>query len=372
VSAVNRWEKFLSIDRRWIYLLIGLVVLVPFFFVKGNSMVERVMLPAPGSSDSTAMILTPVGPSPLGLGQIVPSQEVISIYNLVDSLGPENAIMIGWDFDPGTEAENQPMGVALLRHAFSRRVPVFITAYSALGQGLAENGLASVFDQRVPGNFAFVRWADWEYCREAGRAGRDSLEAVWETTHDLPEDMRGWVFEGVDLVHLGFLPYFGLVILGMGTSIVTQYPTDMYDNDISEMPILQAHRNLRKVDLAVTLAGSAACMSWVVYGTSRVGLPVAFGVTAVMATDYFPYIQSGQIVGMLGGMRGAAEYEILIADGGYTVPPGETDPVITGRGFRGMDVQSMTHILIILLVIMGNLAYFAGGIHKKTAIKARR
>jgi hypothetical protein len=329
----NSWERFLNIDRRWIYLLVAVVVIVPFF--------ARMGLP------------------------VVPTREVEDIYNLIDSLGADDAIFIGWDFDPGTEAENQPMGIAVLRHALARNVPVFITAYSPLGQGLAEQGLASVFDTREPGNFEFVPWAAWEPLRDAAASGRDSLEAAWTAAgNTLPQGARGWVFEGIDLVHLGYLPYFGLVILGMGTSIANQYPTDAYGNDLREMPILQAHKNLREIDLAITLAGSSACMSWVVYGTSRVGLPVAFGVTAVMATDYFPYIQSGQVVGMMGGLRGAAEYEVLETEGGYTES--------TGKAYRGMDVQSLAHILIILLVIMGNVAYFAGGFHKKTVLKSRR
>jgi hypothetical protein len=326
------WERFLNIDRRWIYLLIAIVVIVPFFV--------RMGLP------------------------VVPTQEVRSIYTLVDSLGPEDAVMIGWDFDPGTEAENQPMGVAVIRHAFARHIPVFVTAYSPLGQGLAEQGLASVTDVRIPGNFAFVPWTDWEPVRAAGYEGRESLEAAWEVDNDLPAGARGWVFEGVDFVHLGYLPAFGVVILGMGTSIANQFPNDAYGNNLRDMPILQAHKNLREIDLAVTLAGSSACMSWVVYGTSRVGLPVAFGVTAVMATDYFPYIQSGQVIGMMGGLRGAAEYEVLETEGGYTE--------VTGKAYRGMDVQSLAHVLIILLVILGNVAYFAGGFHKKTALKSRR
>jgi hypothetical protein len=327
------WEKFLNIDRRWLYLLIAVVVIVPFFI--------RMGLP------------------------VVPSDEVRSIYNLVDSLGPDNAIFIGWDFDPGTEAENQPMGVAVLRHALDRHVPVFITAVSPLGQGLAEQGAASVFDTRIPGNFVYVPWAEWEPFRAAGYVGRDSLESAWKAAgNSLPEGARGWVFEGVDFALLGYLPYFGLVVLGMGTSIATQYPTDAYGNNLREMPMLRAHKNLREIDLAVTLAGSTACMYWVVYGTSRVGLPVAFGVTAVMATDYYPYIQSGQIVGMMGGLRGAAEYEVLEHEGGHT----ET----TGKAYRGMDVQSLAHILIILFVILGNIAYFAGGFHKKTALKSGR
>lgn len=329
----NTWERFLNIDRRWLYLLIALVVIIPFFI--------RMGLP------------------------VVPTQEVRSIYTLIDSLEQDDAIFIGWDFDPGTEAENQPMGIAVLRHTFDRHVPVFITAVSPLGQGLAEQGVASVFDTRVPGNFVYVPWTEWEPVRAAGYVGRDSLESAWEAAgNSLPEGARGWVFEGVDFAHLGYLPYFSLVVLGMGTSIANQYPTDAYGNDLREMPMLQTHKNLREVDLAVTLAGSSACMYWVIYGTSRVGLPVAFGVTAVMATDYFPYIQSGQIVGMMGGLRGAAEYEVLETEGGYTE--------VTGKAYRGMDVQSLAHILIILLVILGNVAYFAGGFHKKTAMKNRR
>jgi hypothetical protein len=330
---MNFWEKMLNIDRRWIYLAIAIIVIVPFF--------ARMGLP------------------------VVPTREVESIYNLVDSLGPEDAIFVGWDFDPGTEAENQPMGVAVLRHAFSRHVPVFITAYYPLGQALAQQAVGGIFDTRVPGNYAFVPWTEWESMRAAGFAGRDSLETAWTAAgHALPEGARGWVFEGVDYAFLGYQPSFYLVILGMGTSIASQYPTDTNGNPVPEMPILQAHKTLRDVDLAVTLAGSTTCMTWVIYGTSRVGLRVAFGVTAVMATDYFPYIQSGQIVGMMGGLRGAAEYEVLETQGGYTD--------VTGKAYRGMDVQSLAHIAIILMVVLGNIAFFAGGFNKKTALKARR
>ena len=83
MTNTNKWEKLLNIDRRWLYLLIAVVVIAPFFI--------RMGLP------------------------VVPTQEVRSIYNLVDSLGPDDAIFIGWDFDPGTEAENQRRAQATAR-----------------------------------------------------------------------------------------------------------------------------------------------------------------------------------------------------------------------------------------------------------------
>ena len=143
-----------------------------------------------------------------------------------------------------------------------------------------------------------------------------------------------------------------------------QYPSDAHENSTGEMPMLQEHKSLREVDLALSCSGSAACVWWVTYAREKIGLPVAFGVTAVMATDYFPCLQAGQVVGMMGGLRGAAEYEVLLARNGITSS--------TDKAFTGMDVQSAAHILIILLIIMGNIAFFAGGFHKKILLKGGR
>ena len=56
-------------------------------------------------------------------------------------------------------------------------------------------------------------------------------------------------------------------------------------------------------------------------------------------------LRAGQIKGMLCGLPGAAEYEILLNRPGKTV--------------KLMDAQSMGHLWIIVLVILGNIAYYA-------------
>jgi hypothetical protein len=63
-----------------------------------------------------------------------------------------------------------------------------------------------------------------------------------------------------------------------------------------------------------------------------------------MAPKFYAFYGAGQIVGLLGGMKGAAEYEILLER--------------PGTAFRGMDIQSLVHFLIIGLVIFGNIGYF--------------
>ena len=80
------------------------------------------------------------------------------------------------------------------------------------------------------------------------------------------------------------------------------------------------------------------------YVGSRYNVTVMAGVTAAMVTTYDPYVASEQMYTMVGGLRGAAEYESLIEK--------------TGGASRGMLAQSTAHIYVILLIILGNIAYF--------------
>jgi hypothetical protein len=55
-------------------------------------------------------------------------------------------------------------------------------------------------------------------------------------------------------------------------------------------------------------------------------------------------LRAGQLVGLLGGMKGASEFEKL------------TD--FEGKGTKFMLSQSFAHSIIIIFIIIGNLAYF--------------
>lgn len=73
------------------------------------------------------------------------------------------------------------------------------------------------------------------------------------------------------------------------------------------------------------------------------GVPIATAIVAVNVPNMTPYVQSGQITGMIPSMKGAAGYESLMG--------------ISGLGIRGMDAQSISHITILGLVILGNIVY---------------
>jgi hypothetical protein len=104
--------------------------------------------------------------------------------------------------------------------------------------------------------------------------------------------------------------------------------------------------NYHDIDFIYLVADNSILDYWISIVNAQYGTPVGAGVTAVMAPKVFAYVGSGQMTGLLGGMRGAAEYEILIDE--------------KDKGFQGMDVQSLVHLLIIGMVILGNAGYFLG------------
>jgi len=50
---------------------------------------------------------------------------------------------------------------------------------------------------------------------------------------------------------------------------------------------------------------------WITKMHPQSGTPVISGPTAVGAPKYYAYLNAGQLVGMVAGMKGAAEYEKL-------------------------------------------------------------
>lgn len=101
------------LDRRWIFLLMALAVLIPLLVHYDASM------PA-----------TPI---------------VQAIFDKIESL-PEGAlVLISYDFGPATIPENQPMADALVRHCMERNLKVVMVALWATGPPQIEATIQSVF-----------------------------------------------------------------------------------------------------------------------------------------------------------------------------------------------------------------------------------
>jgi hypothetical protein len=71
----------------------------------------------------------------------------------------------------------------------------------------------------------------------------------------------------------------------------------------------------------------------------------------VSAPAFYPFLDAGQLKGLIGGMKGAAEYENLLEQ--------------IGTASAGMDAQSVAHGMIIFFIIFANFFYFLGKRRKR-------
>ena len=104
-------------------------------------------------------------------------------------------------------------------------------------------------------------------------------------------------------------------------------------------------RDFRAIDCVVTVSAYVgAPETWITVGNAKFGKKVILGGGAIGASDYYPFLQSGQICGLLPGLRGAAEYESALK--------------CPDIGSKRMWSQLYTHAFAIFLIVLGNIEYF--------------
>jgi len=263
-------EKLSTLDRRIIFLLIGLCVIIPLLL--------NLRIP------------------------FTTTKPVEDLYSTIDKLPPDSIVYLACDYDPGSMPELYPMTLAILRHLFSRGVRVISGSLWAPGPPLIERAFRIVGEE--------------EYHKKYG----------------------------VDFVNLGFKEGREIVMVSMGNSIPGTFPTDYYGTPISDIPLMKGVQNFSQIQMIVSIsAGYPGTKEWVQQVQSRFQVVMGAGCTAVSAPEYYPYYQSGQLIGLLGGMKGAAEYEQLVKS--------------PGLGVSGMVAQSTVHLLIILFILFGNIVF---------------
>lgn len=270
------FEKMMLLDRRWIYLFIGLAVIVP----------------------TIKSFKVPVSISP----------EVRKVYDFVENVEPGKHLLICMDYDPSSMAELNPMAEAIIHQAFRRDIKIIFVTLSQFGAGLVE-----------------------------------------QITSKLAE--RHNKVRGVDYTFLGYRPYPAIIILAMGIDFRVPFPEDYYDTPLDSLPVMRGIKNYDSVEGVIEITSGSTAESWLAYGNGRYGFPLALGITGVMSADYYQYLPSKQIFGIIPGVKGAAEYEELVG--------------VYGEGTDQMPYQVVAHAVIIVFIFISNVAYFASRRKKK-------
>ena len=267
----NTFLKIGSIDRRWIFLIIAAVVIVPLII-------------------------------PVGL-PIRPTDTTKNVYDSIEKLPAGSKVLLSVEYSPSTRPENHPMTISILRHLFKNNHKVFITCLWPDGQFMAQDAINQVAKQEFNKTY------------------------------------------GIDYVFLGFRPGNEAVVKGIVSNLRKLYTVDVYQKKIDEIPLMNGINNFKDFDfLFSSSAGFPGTIEWVQYASDPTGIPMASGVTSIQVNEVMPYVQAGQMVGVLAGMPGAAEYEALINQ--------------KGSATSGMDAQSVAHLVIVLFIILGNVSFF--------------
>lgn len=236
---------------------------------------------------------------PMGL-PVKPEPGVQAIHAAVEELKPGDKVLISADFDPASEPELYPFLEASLAHLFSRGARVVIMDLWPQAPNLVEKALRATGEGKT---------------------------------------------RGVDYAHLGYKEGRQLVIQQVGERIEGAYPKDSRGTPLSEIPLMQEAKKLSDFALMLNVsAGSPGTKEWLEYGQSRFRFKMGASCTSVMAAEYTPFVQNGQLIGIAGGLPGSAMYEQMT---GWK-----------GKATRGLDVLNFGHILIIVSIILGNIAYF--------------
>ncbi len=235
------------------------------------------------------------------------SPEVQMLNDAMNKVPDGGLVLFAMDYDPPSAPELQPMAVAAFKVALAKKFKMVII-------GLWPQG-------PMQANMAFET-----------------------ATHD-PRFKDVKLTYGVDYVNLGFQSGNEAVIQKMGSDIPTTFPRDYAGTPVDQLPLMKGIKNLGNFDFMVNIsAGYPGTREWVQFGADRFGLKMVSGSTAVQTTEMSPYVGK-QLLGLMGGMRGAAEFEQV---SGYP-----------GRAIKFMVGQSVAHVIVIVFIVIGNIAYFA-------------
>lgn len=280
--ATDFFVKLMKLDRRWVFLFLAIVCVVTYIL-------------------------------PIEIPIIV-EKEVSTIYEFVDSLPPGEIVLIAIDYAPNSMAELHPMTYVIAEHCWRKNLKIIFTSLSQEGPGMADQAIRDISDSlkidRTYGDQAFK--------------GRE-------------------ITNGIDYVFLGYKPYYALVILGMGQDFRLPFPSDYYGTRLDSLPMMKGVINYDQVACVIDISGGNITDAWISYGQGRFGFPLALGLTGVMTAQYYPFLGSDNIFGLMGGLLGAAMYEDM-ADN-------------PGRAKEGMAVQLSAHMVIILFIVMGNVGF---------------
>lgn len=241
-----------------------------------------------------------------------PSKMTRDIFAAVDDLPEGSRILVALDYDPAGRGELQPMANAFTRHCALKKHKIYYMTIWPQGPPIIQNCI-SILEKEFP---------DYEY--------------------------------GVDYVNLGFRAGLEGVIKVIVTNLKQSFSTDQAGTRLDQIAMTRDIKSIQEMDLIVSVsAGDPGVKEWIQYASTPYSIPTVSGCTGVQAPIVYPYIPR-QLIGVLGGIKSAAEYEQALIEGYPVLAENEN----AQEALRRMGPQVVAHVLMIALIILGNVIFF--------------
>jgi len=286
--------KLGNLDRRIIFLLIGLSVLIP--------LLNPNLIDLPLGQDRNTKI----------------------VYDSISELQEDDKVLISFAYGASTKPEVHPMAIALLNQLFSKGVKVYIVSLWPESPIMAQQAISEV--------------------------KKSNLFNIEDGTNYVMFDYKVGGF---------------VVIKGIADNFRDLYQQDYNGKSIDSLDIMNGVYSVKDFDFVFDFsAGVPGNAEWVQYACDPKNVPLSSGCTSIMVTDAIPYVESGQLRGILAGMPGAAEYEKMVYD--YMVVEQKNNNlninkevvIKKGKAYARMSAQSVAHLLMVIFIIIGNVAYY--------------
>lgn len=239
------------------------------------------------------------------------------IFDAIEKLEvrPGQIVFVAMDFGPNTKAENESQAEVLIEHLMRRRIP--FAAFSLYVQ-------AQRFLDAVPS-------------RVAARLQKEFPGERWEY--------------GQDWVNLGYRAGTDIFVQAIpkADNLVEYFKKDANGNNLNEIPAFKSVRTFEDIVLLAQFTGLVGMLDIYIQFFQKAGYvpPIMHGCTSITIPEAYNFLDSGQIKGLFEGLAGAAWYSELLKE---KAPQREPDSAALMNTALGIG-----HLLIILLVILGNL-----------------
>lgn len=243
-------------------------------------------------------LLVPI-PLPLAVGP-----QARGVYEAIENADAGKITLVSTLWSASTQGENRPQTQVILEHLMRRRLRFALIAFgdpqsTILAQEVAET-LAAKYN--------------YEY--------------------------------GKDWINLGYRADIAGTLKGIVRDMRETLKQDsIRKKPLDQFPVMKGVHNIRDVALIAEVSASGNYVSWLGLVVGSTDAPFCYAPTSVMAPELYTYLDSGQMAGMLFGIKGAAEYERLLGLRGFTT--------------RAITPVSLSLVLLFVLIGLGNYGMYA-------------